>query len=266
LSLRETTRLILKLVEEHSGYPVQIIDDPSLNTLASIRLARRGGVPAHILAYRPAGNQAPDYLIAFQCGFALRLFAVPPELRLETGMNQAGLRRVREALEQTLRQNRHSMAVNELEEAATQMYGGLMTHLRSVPVGLRIGRWLRESFPDLRALQRNAVDQELKQNLEAARSARGGLLPEVVVKPTLAINAAFAQFWAREYGDPDLGAGYTSGPNARDGERAAFEHQAGVSCCTTALAERHSRYRRGAPGNCMSRANWPMPNRRRPGS
>jgi hypothetical protein len=91
LSLRETTRLIVKLVEEHSGYPVQIIDDPSLNTLASIRLARRGSVSAHILAYRPVGNQAPDYLIAFQCGFALRLFAVPPELRLGTGINQASL-------------------------------------------------------------------------------------------------------------------------------------------------------------------------------
>ena len=219
MSLRETTRLIVKLVEEHSGYPVQIIDDPSLNTFASIRLARPGGVPAHILVYRPTGNQAPDYFIAFQCGFALRLFAVPPKLRLETGMNTAGLQRVREVLEQTLRQNRQTLAVSELEQVATQMYGGLITHLRSVPVGLRVARWLRESFPELRTLQRSAVDQELKQNLEAARSARGGLLPEAVVEPTLAINAAFCQFWAREYGDPDLAAGYTSGQNAQTGER-----------------------------------------------
>jgi hypothetical protein len=140
LSLRETTRLLVKLVEEHSGYPVQVVDDPSLNTFAAIRLARRTGVPAHILAYRPVGNQAPDYLIAFQCGFALRLFAVPPELRLETGINKAGLRRVRETLEQTLRQNHHTLAANDLEQALTQMYGGLIAHLRSVPVGLRIAR------------------------------------------------------------------------------------------------------------------------------
>jgi hypothetical protein len=178
-----------------------------------------GGVPAHLLAYRPVGNQAPDYLIAVQCGFALRLFAVPPDLRLETGMNKAGLQHVREALDQTLRENRQTLAASELEQVAGQMYGGLITHLRSVPVALRIARWLRESFPELHALQRGAVDQELKQNLEAARSARGGLLPEVVVKPTLAINAAFAQFWVREYGDPDLAAGYTSGPDARAGER-----------------------------------------------
>ena len=219
MSLRETTRLIVKLVEEHSGYPVQIIDDSNSITFASIRLARRGGVPAHILVYRPVGNQAPDYFIAFQCGFALRLFAVPPELRLETGMNKAGVQRVREDLEQTLSQNQQILAASELEQVAAQMYGGLITHLRSVPVGLRIARWLRESFPELQTLQRSAVDEELKQNQEAARSTRGGLLPEVVVKPTLAINAAFAQFWAQEYGDPDLAAGYTSGPNARAGEQ-----------------------------------------------
>jgi hypothetical protein len=219
LSLRETTRLIVKLVEEHSGYPVQIIDDPSLSTFASIRLARRGGVPAHILMYRPVGNQAPDYLIAVQCGFALRLFAVQPELRVETGMNRVSLQRVRAALKQALRQNRQTLAASELEQLATQMYGGLITHLRSVPVGLRIARWLHENFPELHALQRSAVDQELKQNVEAARSARGGLLPELVVKPTLVINAAFAQFWAREYSDPDLAAGYTSGQNAQTGER-----------------------------------------------
>jgi hypothetical protein len=219
LSLRETTRLIVKLVEEHSGYPVQVVDDPTLSTFASIRLARRGGVPAHILVYRPGDNQAPDYFIAFQCGFALRLFAVPLEQRLETGMNKAGVQRVRDDLEQTLRQNRQVLTTGELEQVAAQMYGGLITHLRSVPVGLRIARWLRESFPELHTLQRSAVGQELKQNLEAARSARDGLLPEIVVKPTLAINAAYAQFWAREYADPDLAAGYKSGPSAGAGER-----------------------------------------------
>ena len=117
--------MIVKLVEEHSGYPVQVVDDPNLTTFASIRLARRGGVPAHILVYRPGDNQAPDYFIAFQCGFALRLFAVPLEQRLETGMNKAGVQRVREDLEQTLRQNRQILTAGELEQVAAQMYGGL---------------------------------------------------------------------------------------------------------------------------------------------
>jgi hypothetical protein len=89
--LLETTPPIVKLVGEHSGYHVQVVDDPSLNTFAATRLGRRGSVPAHILAYRPMGNQAPDYLIAFQCRFARRLFAVPPDLRLETAMTKAGL-------------------------------------------------------------------------------------------------------------------------------------------------------------------------------
>lgn len=219
LSLRETTRLIIKMVEERSGYPVRIVDDASLSTLTAMRLARRGGVPVHMLAFRPLGNEAPDYLIAFQCGFAVRLFAVPPELRLETAMSRSGLDRVTEALEQALRQNHMTLTAQEIGQTASQLYGGLITHLRSVPIGLRIARWLRESFTEYHPLQRTTVDRELDENREAARSARSNVLPEIVVTPTLAINAAFAQFWAREYNEPGLAAGYLSGPVARTGER-----------------------------------------------
>ena len=219
MSLRETTRLIVKLVEEHSGYPVQIIDDPSLSTFASIRLARRGGVPSHILTYRPSGNQAPDYFIAFQSGFALRLYALPSERRFVIAMSTLGVQRVVKAMEELLKQNDETLGRQEIEQASAQLYGGLITHLSSVPVGLRVARWLHESFPELHELQRSAVNRELELNQEAIQASRVILLPEAVVKPTMAINAAFAQFWAREYGDPDLVAGYSSGPYAQAGER-----------------------------------------------
>ncbi len=77
MSLRETTRTILKQVEETSGYPVLVQEDPSLTTFASIRMAR-GGMPAHMLRYRLLDNQAPDYTSVHQCGFILRLFANQP--------------------------------------------------------------------------------------------------------------------------------------------------------------------------------------------
>jgi len=52
LKLREITRQIISSLEEKSGYTVQIIEEPTLPTLATIRIAR-GNIPAHILSYRP---------------------------------------------------------------------------------------------------------------------------------------------------------------------------------------------------------------------
>ena len=46
--LRATTRKIMALLEEKSGYPVQLLEDPGLTTFAVMRIAR-DPLPAHIL-------------------------------------------------------------------------------------------------------------------------------------------------------------------------------------------------------------------------
>lgn len=87
MGLRETTRQVLDLVERTSGYPVLVTEDRSLKTLATVRMAR-GDAPAHAIAYNPVADTQPDYLIAYQCGFILRLFAsreatLPPEASVD---------------------------------------------------------------------------------------------------------------------------------------------------------------------------------------
>jgi hypothetical protein len=50
VTLHETTRKVIKELEEKSGYPVQVMEKPDLPTIATIRVAR-GNLPAHILYY-----------------------------------------------------------------------------------------------------------------------------------------------------------------------------------------------------------------------
>ena len=52
MKLREVTRKVIALLEEKSGYLVNVVEEPALPTLATIRIAR-GNIPAHILSYRP---------------------------------------------------------------------------------------------------------------------------------------------------------------------------------------------------------------------
>ena len=82
MGLRETTRRIIALVEETSGFPVLVSEDPNLQTLATMRMAR-GGASAHTISYKPSPGTHPDYLIAYQCGFILRHFAPPPDQRFD---------------------------------------------------------------------------------------------------------------------------------------------------------------------------------------
>ena len=79
MSLSETTRSVLRLVEERSGIPVHVEPDPNLpgTILAKVVMAREN-LLLHRVFYRPNSTTPPDYLICQQAGFILRFFAVRP--------------------------------------------------------------------------------------------------------------------------------------------------------------------------------------------
>jgi len=85
-------------VQEVSGVPVLVREDRSLKTLATVRMAR-GDAQAHILTYNPTKAPRPDYVIAFQCGFIIRIFSNPPEQRFDLAPSASG----RETVERLLR-------------------------------------------------------------------------------------------------------------------------------------------------------------------
>jgi hypothetical protein len=45
----------------------------------------RGTAAMHMVRYNPSTSDAPDYLIAYECGFILRLFASPAKERFDFG-------------------------------------------------------------------------------------------------------------------------------------------------------------------------------------
>ena len=81
MTLRSETRDVLNKVEELTGTPVEIVEDPTIPQLATISRAH-SGVPFHLLRINASLGE-PDYLIVYQCGFILRLYHLPPEERSE---------------------------------------------------------------------------------------------------------------------------------------------------------------------------------------
>ena len=77
---RDVARELLKAVEAESGFPVYVREGVNQATVTSLRLAR-DPLPAHMIAYQPAGKRVLDYLICYQCNFLLRHSATPSEAR-----------------------------------------------------------------------------------------------------------------------------------------------------------------------------------------
>src|SRR5438270_12380600 len=128
MSLSETTQQVLRLVQDRSGIPVHVEPDPNLpgTILAKVVMAR-GTLALHRVTYRPQSSSPPDYLICQQAGFILRLFATPPEKRLDFAPSPAG----RDAVEHLVRG--HPVAGSLPPQALPQLSGMLLDGLLSRP-------------------------------------------------------------------------------------------------------------------------------------
>lgn len=196
MELRPITREIIRLLEEQSGYPVDVRSEPDLPVIANVRIAR-GSFPAHLVQYKPSGGEAPDYVICYQCAFALRLFQNPPEKRLDLAAAPDGRQKVEKLIAGHPKLNLPPQRAAGLRD---QLYDGLLLHLRSIPVGLRVSEWLVELYPDLAEAQQASVRKELQQAQATLTQELKEMIPAKVYDATQTINAAYAIFWAEKWG------------------------------------------------------------------
>ena len=82
MTFRDVTRTVIDHVEKVSGCPVVVSEDAVLKTLAASRIAR-GENRIHAISFNPSVVREPDYLVCYQSGFILRLFAVPAAERVD---------------------------------------------------------------------------------------------------------------------------------------------------------------------------------------
>ncbi|NDJ14611.1 MAG: hypothetical protein EBY17_26010, partial [Acidobacteriia bacterium] len=98
MSLLPSTQSIIERLETLSQRPVHITEDAAMDLVADIKIAR-GTQPFHLLRYRPTGSKPADYIIAYQCGLALRTFEIPPEQRADLAVCEAGRKQLGDLLE-----------------------------------------------------------------------------------------------------------------------------------------------------------------------
>ncbi|MBN1449652.1 MAG: hypothetical protein JW963_01440 [Anaerolineales bacterium] len=205
MELREITRQVISALEEKSGYPVQLLEEPKLTTLASLRVAR-GEMPAHILMYKvERKNELPDYAICLQCTLLMRMYDCPPEKRFLIGGSPAGI----QALDRILNApgglaQTYRMKESHVQGFIGELLAGLITHLRSVPLALRVSESLSLDYPELLDLETGHVERELQINRESLSAQIRAMMPAAVYDPTQTINAAYALYWAGRLEEPKI--------------------------------------------------------------
>lgn len=204
MTLRSITREIIELVETETGIPVRVMEDPKLQVLATVRMARAGGLPAHLIMYKQHPGEAPDYQICYECTYILRLFANPPEKRFDITDTPKGQEEVEKML--TVRggiADKFKLKPPQIENLRTQFLSGLIVHLRSVPVGIRVSEWLSAKYPELEDLEKEHVQKEIAINRQSMDSKIKAITPPKIYKAAQSIAAAYTLYWSGIYNKPE---------------------------------------------------------------
>ena len=216
MQLLKATREILTMVESITDRKVEFVPQANMPVMAQLKIAR-DGAETHILTYRTGGDEL-DYTIAYQCGFALRLYALAPESRFNfAGDPATAAQKMSKLLITILPPNGADQGADmaELPKIADLMANWLLLTLRSVPVGMRIDQWIHATYPELREQQQRSLSRQQAENVSHISWRHGNLriLPQYLV-----LDSAYAQFTDRLLGTDYFASPYRAAGLLADGK------------------------------------------------
>jgi hypothetical protein len=187
--LRAVTKGILRSVEDLSGKSIEFMRDDSLPVLATLQMARNGAA-YHVLRYKPS-KEPLDYMVAFQAGFLIRLFANEPNKRFDFVPSDVAGRRVEPLVAAGVR-------LDEADRRMLPEFSGFVAqwalmNLRSYPIGMRIDQWIAREHPELLELQASSIALQQQQNVELLAFKRGRLTIPTPLMGGIAAYALFAE-------------------------------------------------------------------------
>ena len=218
MTAQSSSQAVVDRLEAISGKPLIVRVDSEISGHATIRVAA-SDAPAHLLRYKPEHEPTRDYLIAFQCGLALRAVQTKPDNRFQVAerptAREEAVRMVREHLES----GPATIPDDVAPGLAGQFIAGLGTQLRSMPIAIRVDRWLFREFPALREQQRQNVVLQLQESLQGLGPQVKAIAPRAIVDANLGMNAAFAKSWSTRWNDPALALPFVSAGYDAVGDR-----------------------------------------------
>ena len=216
MELRETTRNLIAQVEQTSGFPVVVTQDANLSNISTVSMANQDRL-GHLILLNPKAPEGVDYYVTYYCRMIQRFFENSPEERFIFTIGEKGRYQVRKLLDRM--PIARMMPANHQSVMCEQLLQGLMTHLRSIPIGMRVDNCIFTEHPNLLEMQKNAIQPQLQDNTRASSEQFRKMFPPPIFDATMAINAAFAQFWAEKWNQPELSLPYKSSGYGLAGEQ-----------------------------------------------
>lgn len=185
------------------------VADKTFSGYSTIRIAGPDS-PAHVLLYKPEFESELPYLVAFQCGLALRTVQSEPKFRFDVVSTETLHTDVRQLVTDHLRISQPGISPEMIPKLADQLASGLGLQLRSMPVAIRVDDWIYRDFPALRQLQRQNIERQIQEAMHALSPSVREFAPQKIIDTNVGMSTAFAKFWSRSWNDTTIPLAFVS--------------------------------------------------------
>lgn len=204
MSYPESTQSLINQASAASGYGFDIVYDASLPVSSSVRLAGRENRERHEIVLRLPSDEN-NYLIAWQAAYVLHQYQMPETERANLRPDPAGLA----AVKNELLALHPSIPLNQREPFVDHVIGGVLSQLRSVPVGLLIDIELQRNYPELQATQKQSLIHQVVEHI-ACLQMTTAIFPQQVLRANQVMNAVQALMVAELFAEAALFEPYRS--------------------------------------------------------
>ncbi len=214
---RESSKAIQKLLEERSGKSVITVADSTFSGYATIRVAGPDS-PAHVLLYKPEFESELPYLVAFQCGLALRSVQSEPRFQFDVVSTERLHSDVQQLVTEHFQNSESRIPAEMIPKLSNQLANGLGLQLRSMPIAIRVDGWIFREYPALQSLQRQCIERQIQEARQALSPSIKEFAPQRIIDTNVSMSSAFAKFWARTWNDATVSVAFVSAGYGKIGD------------------------------------------------
>ncbi len=199
-----STQTLIDQASAASGAGFDIVYDQTLPIASSVLIAGREGRTRHEIILRLPSDEN-NYLIAWQAAFVLHQYQMPETERANLKPDPAALA----PLKNELLEMHPTVPISQREAFSEHVIGGVLTQLRSVPVGMLVDIALHREYPELHATQQQSLIHQVVEHIGCLQITPA-MFPTSIVRANQVMNAAQALMVAELFGLPDLFEPYRS--------------------------------------------------------
>lgn len=186
-------RQFIEAVEQTTGFKVVVDTVDGIFEDAQM-ISARPELPVHTIRVSRAKVPTAEYIVAIQCAMLLRLWSDPSRIPVFSPIHEKVRHLVgRLTSSRTLAKLPPALS----QQTAEQFASGLLHQLRSMSIEILAVRDCRVECPDLRDMQTEAVEAQLRLLSENFAPKVRSIAPEQAWRSSVSMCSAYALNWSR---------------------------------------------------------------------